>query len=163
MLNTDRADFKRHLKVLFAAYTDFPMRDEQEEAYWLGLHHARLSEVVANIAKLCAAAKKGVPVPRPGDLLNVQPVDRQTKDAKVEAAFAAAEKFSARTWDEFLRNDPELARIDLGIAQVGRILARDHESTPQYAEAARQDQRLRYQRSELWRERAKANPAPVWK
>lgn len=158
MLNTDRPDFKRHLKVLFAAYTDFPMRDEQEEAYWLGLHHARLSEVVANIAKLCGCAKKGVPVPRPGDLLNVQPADRPTKDARVEAAFESADKFSTRTWDAMMRDDPELARLELGIAQCGRILARDHESTPQYAEALRQDHRLRDQRLSLWRIRAGRRP-----
>lgn len=153
MLNTDKPELKEHLKVLCAAY-NVPLTDEREMAFWYGVHHARLSEVVANIAKLCAAAKKGVPVPRPGDLLNVQPADHVGKDAKAEAAGAAAEAMNRRNWDAFLRDDPELARIELRIAVAGRILARDHEGSPQYAEAVTHDRNAREARNALWRNRA---------
>jgi hypothetical protein len=47
------------------------------------------------------------------------------------------------------KNDA-LWELELDIARVGRILAIDHPSTPQYAEALLEDRRLRDQRFERW-------------
>lgn len=162
MLNTDKTDFYHQLGILFAAY-NVPLTEDRKEAFWYGLHECRLSEITLNVAKLCEVAKKGAPVPRPADLRNVLP-DReyQPKDPKIEASFQAAEKFAARTWHEFETTDPELARLDLTIARAGRILARDHEGSPQYAEALQDDRRARDRRADLWRRRAADKPSRVW-
>lgn len=154
MLNTDRPEFDKHIGVLFAAF-DRNATDERREAYWLGLLDVRLSEIVANVAKLCKLARKGQPVPKPSELRNVLPQSEyQPKDPKQDAAFAAAEAFSARTWDELLRSDPEMGRIELTIASAGRILARDFEGSPHYAEAVTADRNARNARVTLWRNRA---------
>lgn len=154
MLNTDRPEFKKHLGVLLAAF-DRNLTAEKEEAYWLGLHDIRLSEFVANVAKLCALARKGQSPPKPSELRNVLPASEyQPADPKMDAAFAAAEAFNRRTWDEFLRIDPEMARIELQIAKASRILARDFEGSAQYAETVTHDRNARNARVTLWRNRA---------
>lgn len=155
MLNTDRPDFDHQIDILMAAFGQWQVTPIQREAFWLGLNDCRLSEIAANVAKLCALARKGQPVPRPAELRNVLPASEyRPADPKMDAAFAAAEAFNRRTWDEFLRVDPEMARIELQIAKAGRILARDFEGSPQYAEAVTHDRYARNARVTLMRVRA---------
>src|ERR1700761_2970171 len=97
MLNTDRPEFDKHISVLFAAF-DRNTTEERKEAYWLGLNDVRLSEVVANVTKLCRLARKGQPVPKPSELRNTLPAgEYQNRDPKVDADFATAESRAARS------------------------------------------------------------------
>jgi hypothetical protein len=163
MLSTEREEFNRHLGILFGAFGP-PLTAERKEAYWLGLHDCRLSEIAANVAKLCKLARKGAAVPRPADLRNIAPNDSyRQRDPKLDAEFEAAVARNKRNWDEFHREDPELAAIELRIAVAGRILARDPEGSPQYAEALRADHKARDDRVGIWRERAAKNPPIEWK
>lgn len=155
MLSTDRKEFEQQIDVLLAAFDRNPT-PEKREAYWLGLNDCRLSEIVANVAKLCKLARKGQPPPKPSELRNVQPErEYQTRDPKSEAEIAVAQALNKRAWDNFHLEDSELAAIELRIATAGRILARDHEGSPQYAEARRSDREARDDRSRLWRARRK--------
>lgn len=164
MLSTDRKEFDHHIDVLLAAFDRNPT-PEKREAYWLGLNDRRLSEIVANVAKLCRLARKGQPPPKPSELRNVLPENEyHAKDPKAEAEIEAAKARSKRSWDQLHEEGQELAAIELRIATAGRILARDHEGSAQYAEALREDHRARDDRVRVWRERATKNsPIKDWK
>lgn len=154
MLSTEKEEFNQHLGTLFAAF-DRPLTAERKEAFWLGLNDCRLSEIAANVAKLCKLARKGQPVPRPSELRNVLPgSEYQAKDPNAEAELKAATARNKRAWDELYERDAKLAAIELRIAAAARILAREHEGSPQFAEALREDREARDDRVRLWRERA---------
>lgn len=164
MLSTDRKEFDHHIDVLMSAFDRNPT-PEKREAYWLGLNDCRLSEIVANVAKLCKLARKGQPPPKPSELRNVLPQgEYQAKDPKAETEIEAAKIRNKHSWEDFHREDPELAAIELRIAVAGRILARDHEGSPQFAEALSEERRSRDDRVRVWRERAAKNSPPKdWK
>ena len=71
-------------------------------------------------------------------------------------SFDFAVQLNIRTWQTLLREDPELTRIEIGIAHCARIQVTEDYSSPQCAEAIAQDRRLRDQRYALWQLRAQA-------
>lgn len=77
----------------------------------------------------------------------------ENDSASRKAAFASAVHESVYHWDEFLRQDPELAKLELAIAHCARILATERFSSPQYAQALAEDRRLRDQRYRLYQAR----------
>lgn len=71
-----------------------------------------------------------------------------------KAEFARMVGQSVRAWEQFMREDQELARLELAIAHAARILVTEHPSSPQYAQALSEDRKLRDRRYELWQTRA---------
>lgn len=77
-------------------------------------------------------------------------------DLARQAALSRADRHNIDTWEALRAADPELARLEIAIARVGKILAADHPSTPQYAQARLEDIELRARRYALWSARAGA-------
>lgn len=66
---------------------------------------------------------------------------------------------AATRWAEYLREDPELARIELGIARCARIMVETSRASPIYDQAVREDRRLRDDLRALQLARARAKGA----
>lgn len=69
-------------------------------------------------------------------------------------SFESAERLNARNWDEFFREDRELARLELGLAKAARTLAIFPSHSFEFIEAEAADRKLRDQRLELWQKRS---------
>lgn len=65
------------------------------------------------------------------------------------------------TWEELLREDEELTRIEIGIAWCARIEQTEPPGSPQHAAARAEDWRLRERRYALWTARAARSKALV--
>jgi hypothetical protein len=68
---------------------------------------------------------------------------------KPDPRFAFAEKLSAHHWDEFLKDDPELGRIELKIARAARMLSTEYLGSIQHAEALKEWHYFRERRKEI--------------
>jgi hypothetical protein len=152
MLNLEFNQFRELLDELCATWDRPPAKDELVRAYWDALKDVRFSEVRANATRILRTATKDTRFPKPAELRNTAPIE---KSATAQAAQTEAERRCIRNWGEFAKRDLQLHNIELGIAQCGRILAADDMSSPQYAEALRQDRQLRDQRMKLLEERAR--------
>lgn len=73
-----------------------------------------------------------------------------------KAAIAHAVHTNVANWNELLRKDPELAKLEIGIAHCARILVTEGVGSPQFAQALAEDRVLRDRRHALWRRRAEA-------
>jgi len=62
---------------------------------------------------------------------------------------AAHKERAARQWAEYLREDPELARLELGIARCARIMVETPMASPIYAAAIAEDRKFRADRRAL--------------
>ncbi|MGH8219952.1 MAG: hypothetical protein ACREUT_15525 [Steroidobacteraceae bacterium] len=167
MLATEFAEFERELQVLEKLYSkqidDGLMRLYFESLRDLPigaikrriLEHTRRSRFFPKPSELRPKDDRPVLSPEARASVNVAMLElarlRPTEEGHLRAAIALNE----RTWREFARQDPELSRIEYGIARVGRILVEDDPSSPQYAEAVLEDRRLRDQRQELLEARAR--------
>jgi hypothetical protein len=144
--------FERELKQLCAtlgkAYTE-PLA----KAYWRVLRGVSLSEVEANVERILLNATRETKFPKPSELCS-----RATHSQQIVASdpdFARMQERSVRMWETWLREDPDLARLELAIARCARILACDHESTPQYAMARQEQWQCMQRRSQLLEQRAR--------
>ncbi|HZP86618.1 MAG TPA: hypothetical protein VFB54_07335 [Burkholderiales bacterium] len=152
----DFAPFRKLLDQLCVTFDRPPAKDELVNAYWDALRDARFDEVSRNVARIIRTATEKTRWPKPGQLRDAAPDERAHRTASEEAGFRAAIELNRRTWSEFEARDPQLYAIEIAIARCARILATDHESTPQHAEARALDWRLRQRRWALLAERAKA-------
>ena len=125
--------------------------DDDLQFYWRALKDLHVSAVMRRIEDW---PKRSKFFPKPFEL---RPKDeRQAAEeppaerAKIRAAIEA----NIENWHDLQTQDPPLYQIERGIADVARIMANAKPSSSAYAEAAREDQRLRDQRLALWRSRA---------
>lgn len=153
MQSTEQKNFFELIDQLCATFDRPPARDEMRQAYWKALHDVRLSEVRANVDRLIRTATSTSRFPRPGDLRN-EPVNEKAPGE--DAHYQDAMRRNGEMWPEWHRRDPELAALEHGISIAARTLARDHEGSPQYAEALREDRMLRDQRTVLLKGRVAA-------
>jgi hypothetical protein len=151
--------FQALLDQLCAVFDRPPAKKELVQAYWEALRFAPFGEVERNANRIVRTATKSARWPKPGDLRDEAPEEPAQKSSSGEAAYRAALDLNKRTWAEFEMRDPALYAIEMAIAQCGRCLAADHESTPQFAEALKLDRRYRDRRLALHGERA-ARGAP---
>jgi hypothetical protein len=70
-------------------------------------------------------------------------------DPRFEAAVAA----NTRNWQEFLKDDPALAALELGMARAVRIMVCEWNSSPIYAQAVTEYRRFLDARNKLLRKR----------
>lgn len=125
--------------------------DDDLQFYWRALKDLHVSAVMRRIEDWPKRSKFW---PKPFELRPKD--DRQTSEeplaerAKIRAAIEA----NSENWHEMRTKDPELYRIERGISDTARLMANAKPSSPEYAEAIREDQRLRDQRLALWRSRA---------
>lgn len=154
----DYEPFRNLLDQLCATWDRPPAKEALVQSYWNALKEVRYAEVKANVERIIRTATRESKWPHPGDLRNELP---STVAPAREAEFHKSEERNIRVWEEQIRQDPELARIELGLARWARILAVDHESTPQYAEAIRASRRLSDARRKLWEQRAKNLGEPL--
>lgn len=122
--------------------------DDMAQSYWRALQDQSFGSVRKYADKHTRNSKF---FPKPAEL---RPKDEKPISGKPDPTFDEALARNKRNLDEWLLNDPEIARIELGIAKVGRILAVDHPGSPQYAEALREDRQLRDMRRTVWEQRA---------
>lgn len=159
---TDFEPFRLLLDQLCAAFDRPKAKDELVNAYWEALHEVRFAEVERRVKNILKTATSKTKWPKPGELREVAPdAADQGRSASMDAAYREAEMNNHRNWMAMKAADPELYQLEMGIAQCGRILARDHESSPQYAEAHRLDGHYRQRRRALLTERAKPCDAPA--
>lgn len=86
-------------------------------------------------------------------------IQRLTERSSTPAASVEhAMRFNLRNWEELMRADPQLTRLEIGIAHCARIMLTSEQSSLFYAEARTQDRRLRERRYELLEQRAGAKP-----
>jgi hypothetical protein len=149
--------FRALLDQLCAVFDRPPAKNELVQAYWDALRFAPIAEIERNVKRIVRTATKSTRWPKPGDLRDEAPEETAQKSSSAEAARRMAVDLNQRTWDELKTRDPELYALEIGIARCARILAADHESTPQHAEARRVDWQMRERRRQLLAERA----APV--
>jgi hypothetical protein len=152
----DYEPFRTLLDQLCATFDRPPAKDELVQSYWAALKDVHFAEVRRNVERIVRTATSATKWPKPGDLRDEAPPT--TRSASMEADFRVAEERAVRNLEEQRRLDPELWRLEAGIARVGRILAADHEGSPQYAEAVRLDRLYRDQRLALWNARANVKP-----
>lgn len=128
------------------------INDELVSTYWGALKDQSLS-TVRHLADTHLRFSKFFPKPfelRPKE-------DRpKEKDAKELAAFQAICARSKEGWDWLREGDSELAEIEWGIARCARIMVTSHESSSVYAEAYREDFKLRERRRALMDQRRAA-------
>lgn len=117
-----------------------PANDALFKAYWAALKDARLEEVQRNVERILRTAGPKQNFPKPAELRDSPERESTPSD---EARFAAAVERNTRNWDAFFRDDPELASLEFGYARAARILATDHPSSPQYAQAMRESRHYR--------------------
>lgn len=143
---TDYEPFEKLLDALCATWDRPPAKPEMVAAWWTALKDARFGEVKGNIERLIRTATRDSKWPRPGDLRNEPPTN--VLPAR-EAEFKACEERCARKWDERMRKDPELTRLELAIAKTDRLLASDYIGSPAYAAALDENRSFRNQLKEL--------------
>ncbi len=114
----DSESFRELLDGLSLTLTGFPAKDELAQAYWSALKDVRYSEVKANVERIVRCATKDTRFPRPAELRDTAPTLE-----RYSAAFEAAERASAATWDDLRRRDPIEYQIQLRIAKCARALA----------------------------------------
>lgn len=131
-----REELKQLCAVLGKSYTD-----AIGQGYWRALKHVELAEIKANVDKILRAASKETKFPRPVDLQNNAPtiVPTGSDDKALELAIERCK----RNWEERLRLDPEMTRIELAVAKTDLILAQQHESSVIYATALDENRRYR--------------------
>lgn len=134
--------FRALLDGLCATWDRPPAKDEMVSAYWTALKDVRYGEVKNNVERLIRTATRESKWPRPGDLRNEIPSN--VLPAR-EAEFKACEERCARNWDERMRVDPELTRIELAVAKTDRMLASEYQGSPIYAQALDENRRYRDQ------------------
>lgn len=149
----DFEPFRKQLDALCATFDRPPAKDEMVEAYWNSLRDVRFSEVQRNVARIVRNATKDTKWPKPGDLRDQAPDETSRRSASMEAAFREAEANCVRNLDAMRAQDPELWKLEVSIAKVGRCIAAEHPSTPQFAEAVELDRSYRDRRAELLRSR----------
>lgn len=76
-----------------------------------------------------------------------------------DANVAAAVRMNCRNWDEWLRSDPQLARLEMAIARCARIQAGADPTGAVYAQALEEERKYRAMRLAVWEERAGRRPA----
>jgi hypothetical protein len=152
----DYTPFRALLDQLCASWDRPPAKDELVQAYWAALKDVSLAEVKRNIERLIRTGTSVTKWPKPGDLRDEAPSN--SRNSSMEADFAQAEQRAIRNLEEQRQRDPELWRLETGIAKCARIMVTEHEGSPQYAEAVRLDRLYRDQRMEVWRQRAAAKP-----
>lgn len=155
MINSDFPAFESELKQLCAAVGPPRFSPPLAQAYWRVLRDTPLAEIVANVERILSSATRETKFPTPAELRNH--VAQAKRTPAMEEQLASAEALNARMWPAFQRIDPELCAIELNIAQAGRILATDHESTERYQQALAWDRRSRDERTALWAQRASAS------
>lgn len=143
--------FKAELKQLCASFGK-AYTDALGQAYWRVLHDAPLSEVEANVERILLSAGQKTPFPKPSELRNNAPSGIRTPS--MDADFTRMVERNSKMWNEWFAEDAEMARIELGIARCGRILAADFPGSPQYAMALQEDRQLRDRRHKAWEQRA---------
>jgi hypothetical protein len=143
---TEYEPFRALLDGLCATWDRPPAKDEMVLAYWNALKDARYGEVKSNVERLIRTATRESKWPRPGDLRNEPPTNVLPSR---EAEFKACEQACARNWDDRLRVDPELTRMELAIAKTDRVLASEHQGSPIYATALDENRMYRNQLREL--------------
>jgi hypothetical protein len=143
--------------------------DDVVEAYW-----SALRDLPLEMFRRCVEShlKRGKWFPRPFQLRPKDDAgDRLALSASAARSSHLAMMESARlepgrcghlpgvfevnrgNWCEFKAADPELASIEYLISQWGRLLAAERLDSPQYAEAMREDRRLRDARRDLVEQR----------
>ena len=147
---TDYEPFQKLLDGLCATWDRPPAKDELVAAYWGALKDASYAEIRRNVDRLIKTATRDSKWPRPGDLRDQTP---SVPLPAREAEFKAGEERCTRNWDERLRKDPELTRIELAIAKTDRIIATVHESSPIYATAFDENWRYRQELQALREDR----------
>lgn len=148
----DYKPFQSLLDQLCASWDRPPAKDELVQAYWAALKDVSFAEVKRNVERLIRTATSATKWPKPGDLRDEAPAT--SRNASMEADFRQAEERAVRNLEEQRQRDPELWRLEVGIAKCARIMVTEHEGSPQYAEALRLDRLYRDQRMEVWRQRA---------
>lgn len=138
--------FSRELAQLCEAFNR-PCTDELVQSYWRALHDLKLSEVVAGVQRVLVSGHDRFP--KPWEL-------REKPLSKATLLPENAVMHNRKMWEQAHIADPELARLDLGIARAARLLVREHEGSPQYAEALREDRQLRDRRYKLLAARVQA-------
>lgn len=154
MRNIDQKVFEAELRKLCAVIGK-PFSPHLMAGFWAALFDVSLEEVQKNIDRYIRSATRETKFPKPADLRDVAPnASTVLRTAAMDEGFRQAEERSRRNWQELEAKDPELTRIDLTIAQCGRILAIEHPSSPQYAQALREDNAARDRRNVLLEERS---------
>lgn len=153
---TDFNPFRDELDKLCATFDRPPAKDELVDAYWNSLRDVRLSEVKRNVARIIRTATRETKWPKPGDLRDAAPEEGTRRSAGHEAAARSADERNLRNWEDLRARDPELWKVELGIAHCARILVTEDDRSPQYAEALRLDRQYRDQRLALMTHREKA-------
>lgn len=152
-LMTDYDPFTKLLDGLCATWDRPPAKEEMLSAWWNALKDAPYAEVKRNVDRLIKTATRNSKWPRPGDLRDQVP---SVALPVHEAEFKAMEERCARNWNERLRMDQELTRIELAIARTDRVLASEHESSVIYATALEENRRYRADLLTLESERRQA-------
>lgn len=156
MHTPDFAEFREILNGLARMFSPLkPLPDDLlVQRYWVALRNLSIETI-----KRCAERHEryGRFFPKPIELRPKE--DRKSEETPAQQVqFETAIAENRRNWDKRFADDPQLARIELGLAKAARIEVLSHESTPQHAEAYRETVDLMRQRDELLHERATANP-----
>lgn len=143
--------FKVELKQLCATLGK-AFTDALAQAYWRVLRDVPLSEIEGNVERILVNATRETRFPKPIELRSNAP--QTSRSALMDDQLQGASDRCKRNWDGVFRDDEELGHLELAIATVGRVLAVDHEGSPQYAEALRLDRHYRDDLRELQHRRA---------
>jgi hypothetical protein len=151
----DYKPFQALLDQLCATFDRPPAKDELVQAYWAALKETSLAEIRRNVERIIRSATSATKWPKPGDLRDEAPSN--SRNASMDADFRVAEERAVRNLEQQRSLDPEMWRLEVGIAKCARIMVTEAESSPQYAEALRLDRLYRDQRTRFWTGRAKAS------
>jgi len=170
MIPDEKPEFERLLKELFGGMGMRPPDVEAVAGFWKSLGRVSIIEFTRACEFMLAQLEFSEPPKylnpsfvwgavrrlraRGGSATGSQSVREQLldlaeRDPQHNGHLKAAIALNDATWAEFERRDPELAALELGIAQWGLILARDPPDSPQYAEARREDWKFREARRQL--------------
>lgn len=140
MYRTDHADFTAILEGCAKVFGPKELTNDLKTTYWDALKDIPLQQIreLAN-----AHMKRGKFFPKPTELRPKEEKPDASRTAAMDAAFQEGEKRSVENLEDLRRSRPEFWRNDVWLRRCDRIIATESPSSPIYAEALKEAERLR--------------------